>query len=84
MTTTDCHFCTIPHKRIVRSNYLAFAAYFSDRGRPFQSDRGRGFSVIVDGMGRRASPGLNVAQSSTISLKRPAAAPASRPVLGLD
>ena len=26
-------------------------AYFSDRGRPNQSDRGRCFSVIVDGLG---------------------------------
>ena len=51
---------------------------------PFHSDRGRCFSVIVDGLGRRASPGLNVAQSSTISLKRPAAAPASWPDLGLE
>ena len=58
--------------------------YFSDRGRPFQSDRGRCFSVIVDGLGRHASPGVNVAQSSTISLKRPAVAPASGPVLGFD
>ena len=59
-------------------------AYFSDRGRPFQSDRGRCFSVIVDGLGRHASPGLNVAQSSTISLKWPAVALASVPVLGVD
>jgi len=36
-------------------------AYFSDRGRPNQSDRGRCFSVIVDGLGRRASPVVNVA-----------------------
>ena len=62
----------------------ALLAYFSDRGRPFQSDRGRRFSVIVDGRERRTSSGLNVSQSSTISLKRPSAAPASGPVLGLD
>jgi DNA-binding transcriptional ArsR family regulator len=58
------------------------SAYFSDRGRPNQSDRGRCFSVIVDGLGRRTSPGLNVAQSSTISLKRPAWALASWAFLG--
>ena len=28
-------------------------ADFSDRGRPFRADRGRRFSVIVDGHGRR-------------------------------
>ena len=59
-------------------------AYFSDRGRPNQSDRGRCFSVIVNGLGRRASPGLNVAQSSTISLKRSVAAPVLGPVFGFD
>ena len=46
------------------------AAHFSDRGRAFQSDRGRCFSAIVDGLGMRASEGFNVAQSSTISVKR--------------
>jgi hypothetical protein len=30
-------------------------AYFRDRGRLFQSDRGRRFSVIVDAQGMRAS-----------------------------
>ncbi len=59
-------------------------AYFSDRGRPFQSDRGRCFSVIVDGLGRRTSSGVNVSQSSTISLKRSVAAPVLSPVLGFD
>ena len=43
-----------------------FTAYFSDRGRPFQSDRGRSNSVIVDAPGRRASPGLNVTLSASI------------------
>ena len=46
-------------------------AHFSDRGRLFQSDRGRRFSAIVDAPGVRASDGFNVSQSSTISLKRP-------------
>ena len=62
----------------------ALSAYFSDRGRPNQPDRGRCFSVIVDGLGRHASPRLNVAQSSTISLKRPVAAAVSGLVFGFD
>ncbi|WP_332745312.1 hypothetical protein, partial [Hydrogenophaga sp.] len=45
-------------------------ADFSDRGRLFQSDRGRRFSLMVDARGVRASEGFNVSQSSTISLKR--------------
>jgi len=45
-------------------------AYFSDRGRLFQADRGRRFSAIVDAQRVRASGGSNVSQSSTISLKR--------------
>jgi len=49
---------------------LMLTADFSDRGRLFQSDRGRCFSVIVDARGMRASEGRNVSQSSTISLKR--------------
>ncbi|VDY06013.1 protein of unknown function [Thiomonas sp. Bio17B3] len=35
------------------------AAHFSDRGRLFQSDRGRRFSAIVDARGVRASDGLD-------------------------
>ena len=64
--------------------FLQKDAYFSDRGHPFQSDRGRCFSVIVDGQERHASPGLNVSQSSTISLKRSVEAPVLSPVLGFD
>jgi hypothetical protein len=48
----------------------ALIAYFSDRGRLFQAERGRCFSVIVDALGMRASEGLSVSQWSTISLKR--------------
>jgi hypothetical protein len=33
-------------------------AYFSDRGRLFQRDRGRRFRAIVDAQGMRASEGL--------------------------
>jgi hypothetical protein len=44
-------------------------AYFSDRGRLFQADRGRRFSAIVDAQWVRASGDSNVSQSSTISLK---------------
>ena len=47
-------------------------AYFSDRGRLFQSDRGRQNGVAEAALGKRAGTGLNVAQSSTISLKRAA------------
>ncbi|VDY12624.1 protein of unknown function [Thiomonas sp. OC7] len=45
-------------------------ADFSDRGRLFQSDRGRRFSVIVDAPGCAQAMGFNVSQSSTIRLKR--------------
>jgi hypothetical protein len=53
------------------------AAYFSDRGRLFQADRGRRFSAIVDARGLRASELVNVSQSSTISLKRGVGGPLS-------
>ncbi|VDY10533.1 protein of unknown function [Thiomonas sp. Sup16B3] len=43
-------------------------AHFSDRGRLFQSDRGRRFSVIVDAPGCAQAMGFNVSQSSTIRL----------------
>ncbi len=46
-----------------------FGAYFSDRGRLFQADRGRRIGAVGDALGKRASSGWNVAQSSTISLK---------------
>ncbi|CDW96474.1 hypothetical protein THICB2_860001 [Thiomonas sp. CB2] len=46
------------------------SAHFSDRGRLFQSDRGRRFSVIVDAPGCAQAMGFNVSQSSTIRLKR--------------
>jgi hypothetical protein len=35
----------------VRFDWNDYSAHFSDRGRPFQADRGRGFSVIVDDHG---------------------------------
>jgi hypothetical protein len=47
-------------------------AYFSDRGRLFQADRGRQFDVAVVAPGKRAGTGVTVSQSSTISLKRSA------------
>ena len=50
-------------------------AHFSDRGRLFQTDRGRRFSAILDAAGVRASEVFNVSQSSTISLKRGVDAP---------
>jgi hypothetical protein len=47
-------------------------AYFSDRGRPFQSDRGPVKRVSSrPRRGGAQAPGRNVAQPSTISLKRP-------------
>ena len=56
-------------------------AYFSDRGRLFQADRGRRIGVAVAAPGRRAGTGLNVAESSTISLKPAAAGRVSGSVL---
>jgi hypothetical protein len=47
-------------------------AYFSDRGRLFQADRGRRNGVAVAALGQRAGTGFTVAESSTISLKRAA------------
>jgi hypothetical protein len=57
------------------------AAYFSDRGRLFQADRGRQIGGAEDALGKRASSGLNVSQSSTISLKRSAVVPVAGLVL---
>ena len=36
----------------------SLAAYFSDRGHPFQSDRGRRNGLVEDTPGRRASTGF--------------------------
>jgi hypothetical protein len=47
-------------------------AYFSDRGRLFQADRGRQNGVAEAALGKRTGTGLTLAQSSTISLKRAA------------
>ena len=38
----------------------SFAAYFSDRGRLFQADRGRRIGVAVAALGKRAGTGVNV------------------------
>ena len=35
-------------------------AYFSDRGRLFQADRGRRIGVAVAALGKRAGTGVNV------------------------
>jgi hypothetical protein len=56
-------------------------AYFSDRGRLFQADRGRQDCVAVAALGERAGTGLTVAESSTISLKRAAVGRVSGSVL---
>ena len=53
-----------------RQDHYEQAAYFSDRGRLFQIDRGRRFSVIADESRVRASRVGNIAQSSTINLKQ--------------
>jgi hypothetical protein len=58
-------------------------AYFSDRGRPFQADRGRQNGVAEAAPGKRAGTGLNVAESSTISLKPAAVGRVSGVVLSL-
>jgi hypothetical protein len=42
-----------PDAGVALAQFDAVSAYFSDRGRLFQADRGRHFSVIVDGHGRR-------------------------------
>jgi restriction system protein len=60
---------------------IRLVAYFSDRGRLFQADRGRRISVAAVALGKRAGTGLTVAESSTISLKRAAVGRESRPVL---
>jgi hypothetical protein len=63
------------------TRWVFIAAYFSDRGRPFQADRGRQDGVAEAARGKRAGTGLNVAQSSTISLKRAAVGRVSGVVL---
>ena len=62
----------------------AHVAHFSDRGRLFQADRGRQIGAAVDARGKHASPVLNVAQSSTISLKRLPVGRRGPRVLGLN
>jgi hypothetical protein len=64
-----------------RAASVEHGAYFSDRGRPFQADRGRQDGVAEAALGKRAGTGLNVAQSSTISLKRAAVGRVSGVVL---
>jgi len=59
------------------------SAYFSDRGRPFQADRGRRNGVAAAALGKRAGTGLTVHESSTISLKRAAVGRLSGLVLKL-
>lgn len=39
---------------------LTMDAYFSDRGRLFQADRGRRIGVAVAALGKRAGTGVNV------------------------
>ena len=56
-------------------------AYFSDRGRLFQAERGRRIGVALAALGKRAGTGLTVAESSTISLKRSAVGRVSGPGL---
>ena len=45
----------------------SYSAYFSDRGRRFQRDRGRRFTVIVDGRGCAQATGFIVTQSSMMA-----------------
>ena len=48
--TSACEVLNI-HQCFNYFGFIAAAAYFSDRGRLFQSDRGRRFSAIVDAQG---------------------------------
>lgn len=57
---------------VIGEHGTQLTAYFSDRGRLFQADRGRRIGVAVAALGKRAGTGVTVAQSSTISLKRSA------------
>ena len=41
-------------------SYFLLSAYFSDRGRLFQADRGRRIGVAVAALGKRAGTGVNV------------------------
>jgi integrase len=61
-----------PQRRFFVSGKGTPLAYFSDRGRLFQADRGRQNGVVEAALGKRAGTGLTVAESSTISLKRAA------------
>ena len=63
------------------AQFTRLNAHFSDRGRLFQADRGRQIGAAVGALGKHASPGLNVAQSSTISLKPPPGWATMAPVL---
>jgi len=47
------HALSFPLRYFEVQRLVPECADFSDRGRPFRADRGRRFSVIVDGHGRR-------------------------------
>ena len=47
-------------KREVFGDRSHTGAYFSDRGRLFQADRGRRIGVAVAALGKRAGTGVNV------------------------
>jgi hypothetical protein len=42
----------------LKTDVVQLDAYFSDRGRPFQSDRGRRNGIAKDTPGRRSSTGV--------------------------
>lgn len=44
----------------IRLALASSGAYFSDRGRLFQADRGRRIGVAVEALGKRAGTGVNV------------------------
>ena len=84
----DALLADIKHPSIRGAAYglrqsLDTVAYFSDRGRLFQADRGRRNGAAGDALGKRASSGLNISQSSTISLKRAIVEPVKGLCFGL-
>ena len=58
-------------------------AYFSDRGRPFQSDRGRRNGLVEDTLGRRASTGFECSSIVHDQPETPSHGPGCRAGFGL-
>ena len=56
----DAHALLAAAKNRFVGRLVIHAAYFSDRGRLFQADRGRRIGVAVAALGKRAGTGVNV------------------------